>query len=767
MKTPSYKNYLFLSLFIFSISADTQQIDPDLLMGLSDSDISLAKDFLNSDSVGELIEENPDAQEIKETLEKVNDNSMAKDVDAEGEIILKKFGYDFFSSMPTSVSAIGDLPLPGDYKISIKDQFSVILSGNKTSIFDLNVKLDGTILFPEIGSISVIGETLDEVKEKISNIVEQTFIGVQVDISLKSLSAKKISIVGAVNIPGTYLVNPFSTITGALAYSGGVTEVGSLRNITLKRANGNTYTFDLYDLLIKGDRSKDLIIESGDTILINPAEQFVRLEGSIRRPGLYEILESDRLGSLISYGLGLEKDANKSKILLSKNNDDFTSNFQIETSDMEITLENVFSVNIFSYLPTNKNKILVSGAVYEAGLYAEDEFTNLEDLINALTFVEVYPWLAFLETLDSKKASKEITIFSLKDQSTYESVSLNGDSRIHFFNLRNPDFFLMDADVQTIRKINEYMLKINYGDEEFRYPVIGDFSPIEVLNFIGLNKDDYMEEVAYIKPIEDEIVLGKINSLSVKATKFNTVQLRKPLDNIIEVFILGEINYPGKYSLKSGSTLTDLYALAGGFKEQAFFNGIIFQRDSVKERQIEAIKRSNMQINELLKLDLAKNENVNADLFSILSSEIDEENLGRIGGNFAPGSALSNEILLNDGDSIFVPKFTNIISVVGEVTNPTSFVSSSELSVADVINRGGGFKSMADKRSTYIISADGSISRSSRNIFSGNSKLYPGDTLVVPRKINQSGIAETITPITQILSNLAFSAAAIDNLKNN
>ena len=113
-----------------------------------------------------------------------------------------------------------------------------------------------------------------------------------------------------------------------------------------------------------------------------------------------------------------------------------------------------------------------------------------------------------------------------------------------------------------------------------------------------------------------------------------------------------------------------------------------------------------------------------------------------------------------------MPKLTNIISVVGEVTNPTSFVSSSELSVADVINRGGGFKSMADKRSTYIISADGSISRSSRNIFSGNSKLYPGDTLVVPRKINQSGI-EIITPISQILSNLAFSAAAIDNLKNN
>ena len=230
MKKLMHKFYISLAVIIFTISLNTQEIDSDLLMQLSNSDLDIARSLLEEDLNKDDEEINLDADDINETLEKIEANPESIDNKTE----LQKFGYDFFSTMPTSTAAIGDLPLPSDYKISIKDQFSVILSGNKKRIFDLSVELDGTVLFPEIGSISVVGETLGEVKEKISNIVEQTFIGVQVNISLKSLSAKKITIVGAVNTPGTYLVNPFSTITSALAYSGGLTEVGSLREILLK-----------------------------------------------------------------------------------------------------------------------------------------------------------------------------------------------------------------------------------------------------------------------------------------------------------------------------------------------------------------------------------------------------------------------------------------------------------------------------------------------------------------------------------------------------
>jgi polysaccharide export outer membrane protein len=208
-------------------------------------------------------------------------------------------------------------PLPNDYKISLRDQFTVILSGSKDAIFNLNVKLDGTVLFPELGAISVVGLSLKDVKDKLSQLIEQSYIGVNIDISIQNLSAKKITIVGAVKTPGTYLINPFSTITGALAYSGGISEIGSLRDIKLIRNNEEIFSFDLYDLLIRGDRSKDLTIEAGDTLLINAASQFVEISGAVKRPAIYEILEGETIKDIVDFALGFDQTANKSNISVS------------------------------------------------------------------------------------------------------------------------------------------------------------------------------------------------------------------------------------------------------------------------------------------------------------------------------------------------------------------------------------------------------------------------------------------------------------------
>ena len=255
------KNFLLLSISFFSILSEAQEVDLDLISQLSPSELEAVMEALENQNI--VNDELQGPIEIEESLK--------ENIETEEESVTNKYGYDFFSSMPTSLSAVGDLPLPNDYKISLKDQFRVILSGSKDQIFNLNVNLDGTVLFPELGSVSVAGLTLQEVKNRLSNMVNQSYIGVNIDISLQNLSAKKITIVGAVETPGTYLVNPFSTITGALAYSGGISEIGSLRDIKLIRNDGTSFSFDLYDLLIRGDRSNDVTIEAGDTILINPA----------------------------------------------------------------------------------------------------------------------------------------------------------------------------------------------------------------------------------------------------------------------------------------------------------------------------------------------------------------------------------------------------------------------------------------------------------------------------------------------------------------
>ena len=293
------KKYLFLVFFIFSFNIYGQAIDPSILSQLSPEQIEMAKDaYAGKNSTDKSVEELPVIDESLITKQSTKDAN---------KISGKKYGYDFFSSMPTSLLAVGDLPLPNDYKISLRDQFIVILSGSKNAIFKLNVKLDGTILFPELGAISVVGLSFQEVKDKLSQLIEQSYIGVNIDVSIQNLSAKKITIVGAVQTPGTYLVNPFSSITSALAYSGGISDIGSLRDIKLIRNNQEVFSFDLYDLLIRGDRSKDLTIEAGDTLLINAASQFVNISGAVKRPGIYEILEDEILEDIVDFALGFTK----------------------------------------------------------------------------------------------------------------------------------------------------------------------------------------------------------------------------------------------------------------------------------------------------------------------------------------------------------------------------------------------------------------------------------------------------------------------------
>jgi polysaccharide export outer membrane protein len=301
-------------------------------------------------------------------------NKSAKDAN---KISGQKYGYDFFSSTPTSLTAVGDLPLPNDYKISLRDQFTVILSGSKDAIFNLNVKLDGTILFPELGAISVVGLSLKDVKDKLSQLIEQSYIGVNIDISIQNLSAKKITIVGAVKTPGTYLINPFSTITGALAYSGGISEIGSLRDIKLIRNNEEIFSFDLYDLLIRGDRSKDLTIEAGDTLLINAASQFVEISGAVKRPAIYEILEGETIKDIVDFALGFDQTANKSNISVSFLDLNEVAIVKKNISSLDHSLESALSVNVFNYVSDDTSNIQVLGALEEPGFYDIKKYNNL------------------------------------------------------------------------------------------------------------------------------------------------------------------------------------------------------------------------------------------------------------------------------------------------------------------------------------------------------------------------------------------------------
>ena len=750
----SKKNYTLLSLIFLPLFSYSQEIDPIVLSQLSPQQIEAFKEVVDDKNIEELTDK--DLPAIEETLIKVEDDRAAS----------KKFGYDFFSSMPTSLSAVGDLPFPNDYKISLRDQFRVILSGSKDQIYSLNVNLDGTILFPELGSVYVAGLTFQEVKDKLSNMVDQAYIGVEIDISLQNLSAKKVTIVGAVKTPGTYLINPFSTITGALAYSGGISEIGSLRDIKLIRNNGSVFSFDLYDLLIRGDRSNDLTLEAGDTILIGAASQFVEIRGSVNRPAIYEILEDEKISDIVDFALGFKQIANKSNIAISYldlNNAALTSKTDVE---MDQSLKNVLFVDIFDYVSESNLSINVSGAVEEPGFYDIEKYNNLNDLIEDLRFVDVYPWLAVLEQFDDDNLVKSTVLFNLYDKSTYQSIELFPNANLFFSNIDERSFQVGEA---SLNLIDEYALTLNFKNEVFTIPVIGEFTIQSFVDLLGLDMTDVNNEATYINPLESLVVVDDYKNMRFVSSKYHNISFRSPINDLISVNVSGAVDFPGLYTLKADSNLQDLYKLVGNFKDEAFLDGIVLKREAVTERQLKAIETSEDALNKSILVSLQRGENVgDFSMFSALADSIKPESLGRIAGDFSPFSKSISKTTLFDGDEIIIPKKTNVVNVIGSVLNPIAFEFDEKISIEDAIKKAGGYQPYADKKRVYVIRANGLVEKSARNVFVGNSKLVPGDTVVVPRKVStDSPVIRSLLPVMQILSDLSFSAAALDNLTSN
>jgi protein involved in polysaccharide export with SLBB domain len=760
----NYNKYLPVVFLMLSFNVYGQDIDPSILSKLSPEQIEMAKDLYEDENFSDKSEEELPAEE--ETL--VERESFEDQNKIEG----KKFGYEFFSSMPTSTAALGDLPLPNDYKISLRDQFTIILSGSKDAKFNLNVKLDGTILFPEFGAIYVAGLSFQEVKDKLSLLIKESYIGVNIDISLQNLSAKKVAIVGAVNTPGTYLINPFSTITGALAYSGGISDIGSLRDIKLIRNNKKIFSFDLYDLLIKGDRSKDINIEAGDTLLINAASQFVDISGGVKRPAIYEILEGETVEDIVNFALGFDQTANKSNVSVSFLDLKAAKIVKKNVSNLDQSLENALSVQVFNYQNNDDADIEVIGAVEQPGFYDIKKYKNLEDLITNLRFVNVYPWLGVLEQFDSNQLIMSSVLFSLNDPSTYKDVELLPNSKVHFIDIKavlSQDEELFDVRDITKNIIKDYELRLNHKETTFTLPVFGKYSVVSFVDFLGLDMSDVDTLATYISPIEEIVINNDYKNMQFNAKKYNTLSFRSPSNNLITVSISGAIEFPGTYTLSNDSKVEDLYKLIGSFESQAYLDGIILTRELIRERQLKSLQKIRNDLNEVY---LTRNQNgqdiADITILQSLSEDIEPENLGRLAGNFSPKSKASVNTTLLDGDSIIVPMIPNAINVLGEVLNPIALEFSKNASLSFAIDSAGGFKQFADKKRVYVITASGVVKKANRNIFARNIDLQPGDTIVVPRKIltNNPGI-DVLAPITQILSDLAFSAAAIDSLSNN
>ena len=305
---------------------------------------------------------------------------------------LKLFGYDFFTSQPTTFALLKNIPVPEDYLMGPGDNVKVLIYGNQNSEFTVEVTREGDILFPNIGRISVAGLTFSEMKETISQVVSREIIGAEVNISLGTLRTINIFILGDAFQPGMFTVSGLSTLTNAIFVSGGVSLNGSLRNIELKRNGKTTNVLDFYDLLLKGDTSKDIRLRDGDVIFIPPKSKSVAIVGEVARPGIYELRDSENLNALVAFAGNLKPEANAGKIEIQRIDQEIDA-YKLLSAKLEGTsetdLKNGDYISIFPVNDTLMQSVLVKGHALNPGFYPwyegiriSDIFSSEEDLLS-------------------------------------------------------------------------------------------------------------------------------------------------------------------------------------------------------------------------------------------------------------------------------------------------------------------------------------------------------------------------------------------------
>jgi len=702
------------------------------------------------------------------------DTSIDEAIENENDIEIDNeepniFGFQYINTIPKSISSTSDLPVPNDYVISLGDKLKIILTGGEKGIYDLAVGMDGNILLPDIGSISVAGESIRDVREKVEQLIELSYVGTKVSISLDSLAARKINIIGAVKNPGTYIVSPFSTITSSLAYSGGFEEYASLRNITVIR-EGEEINFDLYDFLIFGSRESDINIRQGDTISIKSTNNFVEILGAINRPKIYEYMPQDTYSDLINFALGLNRYGDDKNITATviEGSKKLTKKVR---KDSSIDKQNIEALYIGNNVNINSRDVFVSGDSVTSGFYQVTEDKKLEKFLENLQFSsEIYPFYSIYERVAVSGLSKISSSFSLSDPDTYSNLMASKNTTLSFFGRDQIDLFnsgmseieIEDSSLQMIR--SEDLVSISLPDKTLTIPLKGKISPKQIHLFFGSFNEIDEDKVSVItnEDIFTNAYESTFDSEDLVAISFPSIK-----ENIIEVTIEGEILNAGTYFVPSSTNLSDLYTLAGGLRNEAFTSGIQVFREEIKEKQIKAIREAKAVLTDAM---IHKSSSISdrgmLDIESILLLSELADPTGRVAGNFDPNSTTSSSFVLKEGDLISIPSISYEVIVQGEVLNSSSFIFNKSMKYKDYIEAAGGFSDYADKRAVFIIRANGLSVETSSSIFSGETIIYPGDTIVVPRNLDQFEALPLVSMATNIIADIAFSAASLNAISD-
>ncbi len=610
----------------------------------------------------------PDTDEhVKSLFDRYRDTGTYQDIST----ALRPFGYEFFSEYDEkALLPRKDLPVSSDYMVGPGDEVRIMLWGRVNAQYNLVVDRNGNITIPQIGPLQVSGMRFDELKGLLARQAEQ-IVGANMNVTLGSLKSIQVFVLGEVRRPGSYVLDSFATITSALIAAGGPTEIGSLRSIRLKRQNKTAADMDFYDFLLKGDKSQDSILQSGDVVFISTAGPLVGIAGNVRRPAIYELKEDKDLLSLFNMSGGLIPSAYTQQIQverIQKNERQVIVDFDDKhlTKSGDFILQDGDLVKVFPIVDKDLNAVYLAGNVKRPGKYEYKPGMTVRDLISDTSALlkDTYFDYALIKRLIPPGLDTQLIPFHpgklLLQHDDANNIALEPQDSVYVFST----WFFRDRPTITIegevRNKGVYDLLVNYTVKD------------AIMDAGGFTKDAGLDKGEIFRVSEE----GDISQIYFSVGRAMTGDTKENLalqdrDRIVIhsiwedksrqlVSVEGDVRSPGQYPLTMDMRISDLIFSAGNVTESAY-------------------------------LDEAEVSSSTVDNGKSVTTDYKTINLG---------AALKNDpghnVLLKPYDRVFVKRIPGwkedrFVDVTGEVIFPGRYIIKKGETLSDVLERSGGY----------------------------------------------------------------------------
>ena len=663
-----------------SMGVDLNSIKGQLSKGGSSEDKKNTETFPRGTQFD--AEGNPISEEELEELEELEESDE-----------LKPFGYDVFANAPQTFAPMMDIAIPADYIIGPGDKISIQVFGKEKDELELTVNREGQIIFPAHGPFTVSGLSFNEMKRLLTARIKEKVIGVDVVVGIASLRSMRVFVLGDAHKPGPYTLSSLSSITHAIFAAGGISDIGSLRNIQLKRAGKLVTTLDLYDLLIKGDSRSDVLLQSGDVIFIAPKGNTISVEGEVRRPAIYELSQNESFNDVLAMSGGLLPTAFAKTTRVERYNQDSLRtvvNIDLtKTSDLAKEARSGDAVYVMKAAEMFEQSITVIGAVTRPGKYQWQSGQRITDI-----FPNIDSHLLHSADLNYSIVVREIDIArnieilqfdiakAISAPNSKDNIALQGNDKILVFtnviklidSKINLDSLAFTQD--NLAKKEQELAKDKYKKKQF-WLKYGDSEQVAQLD---------TEEAAAAKLVEQSIAQFSGGELEEELdpkelTLFSRQRLLMPIIEKLKrqgksgqpiqlVEADGEVKFPGIYPLAKNARVSDLIAAAGGLTESAYT-----VRAEVSRNQVINHRAQQTSLMFSLSAALAGDEKDN-----VLLSSKDRLNIHQV-----PAWS-ENSVIELRGEFVFPGKYT---------------VRRGE-SLADLITKAGGFTKFAHQEGSVF-----------------------------------------------------------------